>query len=71
MTCLNLQSGQTLLPHKATSLDEFVVEVKDALDNNILEDRPINCLFSSAAVFNPTCNGIWAEFGVASGELPD
>jgi len=37
----------------------------------MLKERPINYLFSNAAFFNPTCSGIWAEFGVASGELPD
>lgn len=61
------ESGQTLLPHKATNLDEFAVEVKDALDKNMLKDRAIHYLFSNAAVFSPTCSGIWAEFGVASG----
>jgi hypothetical protein len=60
----------TLLPHKATSLAEFIVEVKEALDKNMLKERPIEYLFSNTAVFNPTCSGIWAEFGVAFGRLP-
>ncbi len=64
-----VQSGQTLLPHRATNLEEFVVEVKAGLDQNMLNERPINYIFSDNAVFNPTCAGIWAEFGVASGEF--
>jgi len=65
-----VQSGLTLLPHRATSLDEFILEVKDALDKNMLKQRPIEYLFSDTAVFSPTCSGIWAEFGVAFGR-PD
>jgi len=47
------------------------VEVKTALDKHILKEHPIKYLFSEAAPFNPTCSGIWAEFGVAGGESPD
>ena len=56
-----------LLPHNATTLDGFTVEVKAALDKNMLKERPLYYLFSEHAPFNPTCAGIWAEFGVASG----
>ena len=53
----------------ATNLDEFVLEVKDGLEKVMLTERPIEYLFSDHALFNPTCSGIWAEFGVASGEF--
>ena len=62
-----LQSGQTLLPHRAQDLDGFVTEVKAALDSHMLGERALKRVFSDAAEFNPTCAGIWAEFGVASG----
>lgn len=56
------------MPHRATDLDSFVLEVKEALDANMLHDRPINHIFSSKNAFHPTCAGDWLEFGVASGE---
>ena len=65
----DMQSGQTLLPHSARNLDEFALEVKAALDSHPLDVRPVEYVFSDNAPFNPTCDGIWAEFGVATGEL--
>ena len=67
MHFISAQSGHTLLPHVARTFDEFVLEVKAALDSHTLDTRPIEYLFSENAPFNPTCDGIWAEFGVASG----
>ena len=61
-----MQSGEVLLPHKATDLNSFVDEVKAAMDRHVLKQRPVEYVFSEAP-FYPTCAGIWAEFGVASG----
>lgn len=63
-----LQSDSHLVPSKATDLDSFVLEVKEALDANQLPDRPIHHLFSGNNEFHPTCAGEWLEFGVASGK---
>lgn len=64
----HLQTGHTLLPHVAKTFDDFVLEVKAALDSHSLDMRPIEYIFSEIAPFNPTCDGLWAEFGVASGK---
>lgn len=60
------QSGHNLVPHEAKDLDSFAVEIKEALDSHMLSQRAIDYVFSNSD-FKPTCAGIWAEFGVASG----
>lgn len=61
------ETGGHLVPHRAKDLDSFALEVKAALDDNMLNERPINHIFSSQNSFHPTCAGDWLEFGVASG----
>ena len=64
-----LQLENALLPNEATTLDEFVHELKEALDANQLGTRALDHLFSDQAEFHPTCHGLWMEFGVFEGLL--
>lgn len=62
-----VQLENALLPNEATTLDEFVHELKEALDANQLGTRALDHLFSDQAEFHPTCHGLWMEFGVFEG----
>jgi hypothetical protein len=64
-------SNKTIIPSATlldASLEEFALELKEALDANMLEERPIHLLMSDHSIVPnlPQCDGTWAEFGVFS-----
>jgi hypothetical protein len=67
-------SSMTIVPSTTplnASLEDFMVELKEALDANMLEERALHLLMSDHTFARalPRCEGTWAEFGVY-GEWP-
>ncbi|KAK9790314.1 hypothetical protein WJX73_002614 [Symbiochloris irregularis] len=59
-----------LLPHTATTLPEFLVELKTSLDRHMLDERAHLWLFNEDIDHqrvHPSCAGDWMEFGVYTG----
>jgi hypothetical protein len=57
------------IPHAARTLEEFLLELKDAVEVKRLNKRPIEFVFDEAS-FLLSCEGDWMEFGVAEGASP-
>lgn len=60
-----------IVPKNATTLDEFLTELKPALDMHQLIFRPVDLIFNTTHynvdVPHPACSGLWMEFGVFNG----
>ncbi len=60
-----------LLPRKATTLTEFLKELKVSLDAHQLINRPVSLIFNYKTYYSdmphPACHGLWLEFGVYRG----
>jgi len=60
-----------VVPRKAGNLDEFLKELKPALDMRQLIKRPVELIFDNSRYLtdlpHPSCTGDWLEFGVFMG----
>jgi hypothetical protein len=61
--------GPEEVPKTATTLEEFILEVKEAVDKRPLPARAIDFLFTYGS-FVLQCYGDWMEFGVFEGIPP-
>eukprot|EP00884_Botryococcus_braunii_P009238 jgi/Botrbrau1/18315/Bobra.0179s0043.1 len=54
------------IPQRATTMEEFILELKTVLEGVRVPMRPIEYLFEHSK-FHLNCDGDWLEFGVFSG----
>ena len=68
---VHFPSDPHLLPRNATTLDDFLIELKFALDMHQLSWRPVELMFNlthfNTDIPHPACGGLWMEFGVFQG----
>ena len=66
-----LPSDPHIIPREASNLEEFLLELKPALDAHQLSFRPVHLIFNDSFYFtdipHPACQGLWLEFGVFTG----
>lgn len=62
-----IKQGPSEIPRSATTLEEFIAELKEELDKRALPERVIDFLFTHGS-FVLQCYGEWMEFGVFEGK---